>query len=79
MEGKPMKAKQLKQILTDIDDEEQIAILFWTRDEFEDEEGDEITVPVWNKAVTKFDEMNLDQYPGEALQEAVWKTAKATK
>jgi hypothetical protein len=79
MEGKPMKAKQLKEILTHIDDEEQIAVLFWTRDEFEDDNGEEITTPVWNKAVTKFENMNVDQYPSEALQEQVTKAAKAAK
>jgi hypothetical protein len=71
-----MKKKDLLKALAGIEPDEEIAVLFWTRDEFETEEGDEPSVIVWERAVNDFGSDHIEQIANEELQEAVWKASK---
>lgn len=70
-----MKVKQLFEMLTNcFDAEDEIAIIFYSKDEFEDEQ--EISSEIWHQVVKDFDassdSASIDQQMRESLEAIVF-------
>lgn len=69
-----MKVKDFREVINGLEDPEaEIIVFFLERDEFENKDGEEVTVEKWNKAVKEFDYMNADQAMIETVQEMIWR------
>lgn len=59
-----MKAKDIIKSLSNLDPEEKVMIVYWTRDcvqDWFDEEDQIITDEIWNEAVEEFDEYEFQE------------------
>ena len=59
-----MKAKDIIKSLSNLDPEEKVMIVYWTRDcvqDWFDEEGQIVTDEIWNEAVKEFDEYEFQE------------------
>lgn len=67
-----MKVSALLAQLNELDKDADICVLYWTKDAFEYDEDDELTITDkgWEKVVTEFDEMEFFLV-GEWIADAV--------
>lgn len=59
-----MKAKDIIKSLSNLDPEEKVMIVYWTKDcvqDWFDEEDQIITDEIWNEAVKEFDEYEFQE------------------
>lgn len=59
-----MKAKDIIKSLSNLDPEEKVMIVYWTRDcvqDWFDEEEQIVTDEIWNEAVKEFDEYEFQE------------------
>lgn len=70
-----MKAKQAAEIFGSIDPNEEIAVIFYQREEFETSDGEMPSKKVWNAAMKRFDAesamSSMDQQIMERLIEII--------
>jgi hypothetical protein len=64
-----MKAKRIIKAMSELDPEEEVIILWWTKDIFDDEDNP-ITDEVWAKVVKETDDSHLD-YSSQVISEEI--------
>jgi len=64
-----MKAKKIIKAMSELDPEEEVVILYWTKDIF-DNEDNPITDEVWAKVVKETDDCHLD-YSSQVISEEI--------
>lgn len=68
-----MKVRDLKNIIADLTDDDDICVLIWTRDDSNEEEA--LTLSQWAEVVTQFDEGVPDSYLNEWLLDTIVEVA----